>query len=92
MTKEQIELFYPVFEAIKKGFKVQIYDTSNLNYHARGWWRTVDNWGFGHWDLSLYRIKYKNNKIFYFKEQPIERIHRDLDNPSKWVKNIEHYS
>lgn len=92
MTKEQIELFTPVFDAIKNGLKVQIYDTLNLNYHARGWWKTVDNWGFGHWDLSLYRIKNNDETFTYFKEQPQYRIQRDLDEPNKWVENIEYYS
>jgi len=91
MIKEQIELFSPVFEAIKNDLNVQIYDTLDLHYNARGWWKTVDNWGFGHWDLSLYRIKNNDGTFVYFKEQPPYRIQRDYDEPIKWVENIEYW-
>ena len=91
MTKEQIEMFTPVFDAIKAGLKVQVYDTTNLNFHTRGWWKTVHSWGFGYCDLSVFRVKNDDNTFIYFKEQPAGRVHRDLDEPREWVENIDYY-
>jgi len=95
MTREDLIRLSPVFEAIKAGKNVQIYDTSNLSFHTRGWWKTVDKWGFGFALLSDFRIKNEDGTLEYFCDLDSKelkyRIHRDLDEPEKWVKNIEHY-
>lgn len=79
MTKQNIIDCMPIFNAIINGKNVQIYDSIELHGNCRGYWKTVDNWGFGASDLTNYRIKNKDNSIIYFKEQPKHRIHRDFD-------------
>lgn len=85
MTRESIIKFLPVFNAIANGKNVQIFDNLNLCYHARGWWKTVDNWGFGSASLSDYRIKNEDGSVEYFSEQPKYRVDRDLDEYQKYV-------
>ena len=85
MNKQNIIDCMPIFNAIIEGKNVQIYNTVDLHLHARGWWKTVDNWGFGFADLTNFRIKNEDGSIIYFKEQPENRVHRDLDEYQKYT-------
>ncbi len=91
MRRKDIILFKPVFEAIEAGKNVQIFDSSDLCYHTRGWWKTVDNWGFGSCSLSSFRIKNADGSIEYFDENSKNYPQRDLDEPEKWVPNHQNY-
>ena len=91
MTKQDIIKLMPVFEAIKAGKNVQIFDSLNLCLHTRGWWRTVDDWGFGACSLSKFRIKNIDGSIEYFDEKSKEMPQRDLDEPEKWCTNYQDY-
>ena len=90
MTREYLIYFEPVFNAIKKGKNVQIY-TNDLHYHERGWWKTVDNWGFGNCDISNFRIKNNDGSVIYFHESSKNKNQNDLDEPEKYCKNYYNY-
>lgn len=91
MTKEEIIRYTPVFNAIKAGKNVQIFDSLSLCLHKRGWWKTVDNWGFGGNKLHYFRIKNEDGSIEYFDDKSKLLDQHDLDEPKKWCNNYENY-
>lgn len=77
MTRNKAKECLPIIEDFANGEDIEIWDTSNLIRHKRGWWVKADIIGFGAGDIKHYR-KVKDGIIYWYDGRPNEPYTNEL--------------